>query len=126
MKVRLAAIAMAYLLSAPALAEQATLAVPDLALLAPPLQHFSGTLIEGDLWKRPELSPRDRSLITISALIAGGHAEQLPFHLNRGMDNGLSRAQIAEAITRLAFYAGWPSALSAVPVARAVFDKRPG
>jgi 4-carboxymuconolactone decarboxylase len=63
--------------------------------------------------------------VTVSALVTGGHAEQLPFHLNRGMDNGLTKTQIGEVLTHLAFYAGWPKALSAVSVTKEVFDKRP-
>jgi 4-carboxymuconolactone decarboxylase len=94
--------------------------------VSPAIVRYTNEILFNDLWRRPDLSPRDRSLITLNALIAGDHAEQLPFHLNRGMDNGLTRVQIAEAITHLAFYAGWPTALSAVPVAKAVFDKRPG
>ena len=93
--------------------------------VSPAIVRYTNDILFDDLWRRRDLSPRDRSLVTISALIAGGHAEQLPFHLGRGLDNGLSRAQIGEIITQLAFYAGWPAALSAVPVAEAVFDSRP-
>ena len=69
-----------------------------------------------DLWRRSDLTPRDRSLATIAALAAGGDADQLAFHVARGVENGLSRAQIAEAMTHLAFYAGWPKAMAAVGV----------
>jgi 4-carboxymuconolactone decarboxylase len=79
-----------------------------------------------DLWLRPALAPRDRSLVTVAALIASGQVAQMTFHLNRAMDNGLTEAQAAEVITHLAFYAGWPYAMSSVPVAHAVFDKRKG
>jgi 4-carboxymuconolactone decarboxylase len=78
-----------------------------------------------DLWLRPDLAPRDRSLVTVSALIASGQVAQLTAHLNKAMDNGLTQAQAAEAITHLAFYAGWPNAFSAMPVAKDVFEKRP-
>lgn len=78
-----------------------------------------------DLWLRPDLAPRDRSLATVSALIAGGQVAQMPFHLNRAMDNGLTRNQASEVVSHLAFYAGWPNAMSAVPVMKDVFDKRP-
>jgi len=78
-----------------------------------------------DLWLRPDLAPRDRSLVTVSALIATGQVAQMPYHLNRAMDNGLTQAQAAEAIAHLAFYVGWPNAFSALPVAKDVFDKRP-
>jgi 4-carboxymuconolactone decarboxylase len=93
--------------------------------VSPAIVRYTNEVLFNDLWRNPDLAPRDRSLVTISALIAGGHAEQLPFHLNRAMDNGMTREEIGETITQLAFYAGWPNALSAVPVAKAVFDKRP-
>jgi 4-carboxymuconolactone decarboxylase len=72
-----------------------------------------------------DLAPRDRSLVTVSALIATGQVAQIPYHLNRAMDNGLSQAQAAEALTQLAFYVGWPNVFSALPVAKEVFEKRP-
>jgi 4-carboxymuconolactone decarboxylase len=78
-----------------------------------------------DLWLRPDLAPRDRSLVTVSALIATGQVAQMPYHLNRAMDNGLTQAQAAEAIAHLAFYVGWPNVFSALPVAKDVFEKRP-
>jgi len=78
-----------------------------------------------DLWLRPDLAPRDRSLVTVSALTASGQVAQLTAHLNKAMDNGLTQVQAAEAITHLAFYAGWPNAFSAMPVAKDVFEKRP-
>jgi 4-carboxymuconolactone decarboxylase len=77
-----------------------------------------------DLWLRPDLAPRDRSLVTVSALIASGQVAQMPYHLNRAMDNGLTREQASEVITHLAFYVGWPNAFSALPVAKEVFEKR--
>lgn len=75
----------------------------------------------GDVWERRELSPRDRSLVTISALVVGGNAEQLPFHLELGRRNGLTETEIVETITHLAFYTGWPRAMSAITVAKRVF-----
>ena len=93
--------------------------------VSPGLVQFTSDLLFHDLWLRPGLAPRDRSLVTISALIASGQLAQLASHLNRAMDNGLSRAQAAEAVTHLAFYAGWPNAFSAVPVVKAVFESRP-
>jgi 4-carboxymuconolactone decarboxylase len=77
------------------------------------------------LWLRPDLAPRDRSLVTVSALIASGQEAQVTYHLNRAMDNGLTQAQAEEVVTHLAFYAGWPSAFSALPVLKDVFEKRP-
>lgn len=77
-----------------------------------------------DLWLRPGLAPRDRSVVTVTALIANGHVAQVPFHLNRAMDHGLTREEAGEAIAHIAFYAGWPTAFSAVAVAKDVFEKR--
>jgi len=88
------------------------------------LVHYTGELLFRDLWLRPDLAPRDRSLATVSALIASGQVAQITFHLNRAMDNGLTQAQASEVITHAAFYAGWPNAFSAVPVAKAVFESR--
>jgi 4-carboxymuconolactone decarboxylase len=92
---------------------------------APGLVQYTTDLLFRDLWLRPDLAPRDRSLVTVSALIASGQVAQLPAHLNRAMDNGLTQPQAAEVITHLAFYAGWPNAFSALPVAKDVFEKRP-
>lgn len=89
---------------------------------APKIAELTDGVLFGDVWERPELSPRDRSLITIAALIMGGNTEQLRSHLTRGLANGLTREEIAETVTHLAFYAGWPKALSAVTVARAVLE----
>jgi 4-carboxymuconolactone decarboxylase len=85
---------------------------------------YTGDLLFSDLWLRPDLAPRDRSLVIVSALIAAGQVAQIPFHLNRAMDNGLTKAQAAEVLTHLAFYAGWPNAMSAVPVVKTVFERR--
>ena len=90
---------------------------------APKLAELTDDVLFGDVWARPELSPRDRSLVTVAALVAGGNTEQLAGHLNRALENGLTEAELAEVITHLAFYAGWPWALSAVRVARDVFKK---
>ena len=83
------------------------------------------TCLFRDLWLRPDLAPRDRSLVTISALIANGQVAQLTGHIPIGMNNGLTQDEIAEAITHLAFYVGWPNVFSAMPVAKEVFEKRP-
>jgi 4-carboxymuconolactone decarboxylase len=88
---------------------------------APKLVEVTDDVLFGDVWERPELSPRDRSLVTITALVAGGNAEQLPFHLNLGKRNGLTEAEIVEAITHLAFYSGWPKAMSAITAAKQAF-----
>lgn len=77
-----------------------------------------------DIWLRPDLAPRDRSLITVAALIAAGQPEQMTFHLNRAMDNGLSKVEAGGMLAHLAFYAGWPRVFSALPVASDVFASR--
>lgn len=91
---------------------------------SPLLAELTNRVLFGDLWQRPELAPRDRSLVTMAALIAIGQPEQLPFHANRAMDNGLTRAEIGEAAAHLGFYVGWPRSMSAVPVLEKVFAAR--
>ncbi|QIB34721.1 (R)-mandelonitrile lyase [Ancylobacter pratisalsi] len=91
---------------------------------APELADLTNRVLFGDLWRRSELTSRDRSLITITALIAIGQPEQLPFHANRAMDSGLTRDEVAETVAHLGFYAGWPRAFSAVPVLQRVFESR--
>ncbi len=71
-----------------------------------------------------DLAPPDRSLVTVSALVVSGQFAQLPSHLDRAMDNGLAQAQASEAFTQLAFYTGWPSVFSALPIAKDIFEKR--
>lgn len=90
---------------------------------APKLAELTDEVLFGDVWERAELSKRDRSLITVAALIANGNTEQLTGHLSRARENGLSESELAEVIIHLAFYAGWPRAMSAVRVAREVFQR---
>lgn len=92
--------------------------------VAPGIVQYTTDVLFRDLWLRPDLAPRDRSLVTVSALIANGQAAQIPYHLNRAMDNGLTQTEAAEVITHLAFYVGWPNGFSALPVAKDVFEKR--
>ena len=92
--------------------------------VAPGLVDYTTDFLFRDLWLRPGLAPRDRSLVTVAALIASGQAAQITFHLGRAMDNGLTREQAAEVVTHLAFYAGWPNAMSALAVFKDVFAKR--
>lgn len=87
---------------------------------APALVHFTDDVLFGEVWTRPELSPRDRSLVTVTALAAAGNTEQLTFHLGLARQNGLTTTGLTEAITHLAFYAGWPRAMSAMTVAKQV------
>ena len=89
---------------------------------APKLVSLTDDVLFGDVWERKELAPRDRSLITVAALIVGGNTEQLPFHLKKAKENGLTETELKEVITHLAFYAGWPKAMSAIAVAKRVFD----
>jgi 4-carboxymuconolactone decarboxylase len=86
--------------------------------------QYTTDVLFRDLWLRPALVPRDRSLVTVSALIASGQVAQVSYHLNRAMDNGLTQRQASEVLTHLAFYAGWPNVFSALPVAKEVFEKR--
>jgi 4-carboxymuconolactone decarboxylase len=88
---------------------------------APKLVSLTDDVLFGDVWERTELSKRDRSLITVAALIAGGNTEQLKNHLARAKDNGLTETELKEVIIHLAFYAGWPRAMSAITVAKDVF-----
>ncbi|GKP97495.1 4-carboxymuconolactone decarboxylase [Klebsiella quasipneumoniae] len=85
-----------------------------LAAISPKLAELTETVLFGDIWARSELSPRERSLITLSALTALGKTEQLSWHIAYGYRNGLSQEEIVELFTHLAFYAGWPAAASAL------------
>jgi 4-carboxymuconolactone decarboxylase len=90
---------------------------------APKLAELTDDVLFGDVWARAELSPRDRSLITVAALIANGNTAQLSSHLNLARAHGLSETELAEVMIHLAFYTGWPRAISAVLVAKDVFKK---
>lgn len=92
--------------------------------VAPTLVQNTTDVLFHDLWLRPDLAPRDRSLVTVSALVATGQVAQIPYHLNRAMDNGLTQTEAGEVLAHLAFYVGWPSVFSALPVAKDVFEKR--
>jgi 4-carboxymuconolactone decarboxylase len=92
--------------------------------IVPGLIELSERVLFGEVWERPGLSKRDRSLITCATLIALGRERQLVGHLGRALDNGLSKKELSEVITHLAFYAGWPAAMTAAQVAKDVFDKR--
>lgn len=85
-----------------------------LASVAPKLAELSNEVLFNDIWQREELSPRERSLVTLGALTALGRVQQLTWHINFAQQNGLSRKEIAEVFTHLAFYAGWPAAVSAL------------
>ena len=128
------------MMSSPALAQSPTVTVPGAAAagaaaqptraqqlmgdFAPKLAELTDNVLFGDVWERPGLSKRDRSLITVSALIAMNRPDQLRSHLELGRKNGLTEAEVVEVITHLAFYAGWPNAVTAVSTAREVFQKK--
>lgn len=88
--------------------------------LAPKLVDLTEQILFGDMWERPELSKRDRSLVTVSALIALNRPEQLRVHLRKALENGLTKAEVIETITHLAFYSGWPTAMNAIAIAKEV------
>jgi len=105
-------------------AQRATGVQQNFGQVAPGVVQYTTDLLFKDLWLRPDLAPRDRSLVTVSSLIASGQVAQMPYHLNRAMDNGLTKDQASEVLTHLAFYAGWPNVFSALPVAKTVFEGR--
>jgi 4-carboxymuconolactone decarboxylase len=89
---------------------------------APKLAELTDNILYADIWERPELSKRDRSLVTVAALIALNRPDQLRSHLNLAGQNGVTEEELVEAITHMAFYSGWPSAVSAVAIAKEVFE----
>ena len=91
--------------------------------IAPKLVDLTDRVLFGDVWERAELSKRDRSLITVATLVALNRPDQLRFPLGTAVENGVTEQELVEAITHLAFYAGWPSAVSAIMVAKEVFRK---
>ena len=101
-------------------AKRATNVEQQFGSVAQGIVRYTTDVLFRDLWLRPDLAPRDRSLVTVSALIASGQVAQIAYHLNRAMDNGLTQTQAAEMATHLAFYAGWPNAFSALPVLKDV------
>jgi 4-carboxymuconolactone decarboxylase len=96
----------------------------NLGELAPKLVDLTEDVLFGDVWERQELSKRDRSLITCAALVATGKTEQMDFHFPNAIKNGVTQEEIIEMITHLAFYVGWPSAMSAVNRAKVLFERK--
>ncbi|MBT81367.1 MAG: 4-carboxymuconolactone decarboxylase [Alteromonadaceae bacterium] len=92
--------------------------------VSPGTVQYTTDALFRDLWLRPGLAPRDRSMATVAALVATGQVEQVNFHLNKAMDNGLTREEAGEMLTQLAFYSGWPKAFSALLVFKEIFEKR--
>ncbi len=105
-------------------AQRAATVEQNFGAVAPGVVQYTTDLLFRDLWLRPALAPRDRSLITVSALIASGQVAQITYHLNRAMDNGLTQKQASEMLTHLAFYTGWPAVFSALPFVKEIFEKR--
>lgn len=113
--------------SVPDASAQSTQPTPAQRLIgdfSPKLVELTDNVLFGDVWARPQLSPRDRSLVTVSALIAMNRPDQLRSHLARARDSGVTQEELVETITHLAFYAGWPSAMTAVSVAKEVFETK--
>jgi carboxymuconolactone decarboxylase len=105
-------------------AEEKTRAQQLVGDVVPRLAELTDEVLFGDVWARPGLSPRDRSLITVAALTALGRTDQLRSHLNLALENGVTREELAEAATHLAFYAGWPAGMSAATTLKQVLDAR--
>jgi 4-carboxymuconolactone decarboxylase len=91
--------------------------------IAPKLADLTDNVLFGDVWERKQLSKRDRSLVTVSALVAMNRPDQLRFHLQRAVENGVKMEELIEVITHLAFYSGWPNAVTAISTAKEVFSK---
>ena len=104
--------------------QRATRVGEQFGQITPSLVEYTTDVLFRDLWLRPALAPRDRSLVTVSALIATGQVAQITYHLNRAMDNGLTREEAGEVLGHLAFYAGWPNAFSAAPIVKEVIERR--
>jgi len=104
--------------------QRATLVESNFGKVAPGVVKYTTEALFLDLWLRPGLALRDRSLVTVSALVTAGQVAQVPYHLNRAMDNGLTQTQASEVLTQLAFVAGWPNIFSALPVFKEVFAGR--
>ncbi|CAM3073295.1 carboxymuconolactone decarboxylase family protein [Burkholderia ubonensis] len=104
--------------------QRAQMVADNFESVAPGVVEYTTDVLFRDVWLRPGLAPRDRSLVTVSALVANGQVAQIPYHLNRAMDNGLTKDEASETLTQLAFYAGWPNVFSAMPVFKDVFSRR--
>jgi len=105
------------------LSKQSNAARQLIGNFAPKLVELTDRVLFDDIWERRELSQRDRSLITVAALIALNRPDQLRFHLSKAVENGVKEQELIEVITHLAFYSGWPSAISAILTAKELFSK---
>jgi 4-carboxymuconolactone decarboxylase len=108
----------------PVLAAAAPIQTKEINMVAPAFERYTQAIVLGDLWKRPGLSPRDRSIVTVASMIAKNQTAELPAQLERALDNGVKPGELSEIITHPAFYAGWPNVFSALPVVKDVFAKR--
>jgi 4-carboxymuconolactone decarboxylase len=135
MKRILAATAISLTMGEPVFAQQGTgggtmpqsassLSIGDIQSVSPALGRFAQEDVLGDLWRRPQLSPRDRSIVTVSVLIARNQSFDLEHYVNVALDNGVTPTEVSEIITHLAFYAGWSNAMSAIAVTKDVFAER--
>jgi 4-carboxymuconolactone decarboxylase len=104
------------------MADEPTAAQQMIGDFAPKLVELTDEVLFGDIWVRPGLSKRDRSLITVTALVALYRTDQLTFHLRRALDNGLTTDELIEAITHLAFYTGWPNAMTAITTLKTIAE----
>jgi 4-carboxymuconolactone decarboxylase len=105
------------------MADKPTAARNSFGDIAPALATYTDEVLFGDVWERPGLSKRDRSLVTVACLVSLYRTNELPFHIKRAVENGVTKDELIEAITHLAFYAGWPPAMSAVQAARRAFEE---
>jgi 4-carboxymuconolactone decarboxylase len=105
------------------MSKEPTAARESFGAIAPVLAEITDKVLFGDVWERPGLSPRDRSLVTVTSLISLYRTNELPFHLKRALENGVTRDEIIETITHLAFYSGWPPAMTALQIAKRVFEE---
>lgn len=108
------------------MSDEPTAAREHFGKIAPKFAEITDLTLFGDVWKRPGLSPRDRSLATVSALIATYKPDQLPFHMKRALENGVTWDELVELVTHLAFYAGWPCAHTATIALQKLQDERNG
>ncbi|MFK0159467.1 carboxymuconolactone decarboxylase family protein [Streptomyces sp. NPDC090499] len=105
------------------MSERKKFAPPAIQEFAPKLAEVTDLVLFGDVWERPGLSPRDRSLVTVTALAALYRTDQLGFHLGKALENGVTKDELVEAITHLAFYAGWPNAMTAMNLLKDIVEK---